>query len=196
MRKLFIIVTFILYTAMAIGQINQQLIDKVKSYPNTFKHYDKLAKKILHDFNNDKDRAAAIFTWIALNIKYDVNALYSQQRRNIQFTYRTQEEKLKKEQEIREKIAFKTLSKQKAVYQEYSELFRLLCFECNIECETVSDFSKTLPTDIGKALKANIMSGTLLSLMVNGTWLMPHEVQELLIANQKHLLPISIRLAF
>ncbi len=45
MRKLFIIVTFILYTAMAIGQINQQLIDKVKNYPNTFKHYDKLAKK-------------------------------------------------------------------------------------------------------------------------------------------------------
>ena len=153
MIKLIFTILLVACSTLAPAQIKQSVVDKVKTYPSSFRQYEKLAEKIKHNFKTDHDRAAAIFAWIALNIKYDVKAYYSNQQRSVSYTYSSQEEKEKKERELQEKIARQTLSKSKALCQGYSELYRILCLSCNIECEVISGYSKTLPRDIGKTPK-------------------------------------------
>ncbi len=45
---------------------------KVKSYSNSFSDIDKFAEKVSNDFSRDDENARAIFTWIALNVRYDI----------------------------------------------------------------------------------------------------------------------------
>ena len=51
-------------------------VDKiVAKYPKSFDSTEELAQKIDKDFKSDYDKARAIYSWIAFNIKYDYDAL-------------------------------------------------------------------------------------------------------------------------
>ena len=152
MKHLLILFSWLLLSPVISGQINQKTITKIEKYPRTFDHYESLADKIKTDFKSDESRAAAIFTWMAKNIAYDISAYSSRKSQSISFTYSSQAEKEQKERAIQERLASQTLTSRKAVCQGYAELYRLLCLACDIECVTVSGFSKTTPQDIGKKL--------------------------------------------
>lgn len=147
---------FILFTLLSttlFSQVDKHIVDSIKDYPTSFSSIEKLGEKIDTDFTSRKDKAAAIFTWIALNIKYDTRSFFSSSKpKEIRFSYRTEEERLRKEQQIRRKTAKKALSKKKAVCQGYSELYRQLCLLCDIECEVISGYSRTMARQIGKKL--------------------------------------------
>ncbi|WP_439185280.1 transglutaminase domain-containing protein [Carboxylicivirga taeanensis] len=129
------------------AQIKSAIVEKVNGYPPTFKHYEQLVQQITNDFKNDKDRAAAIYVWVAANIAYDTNGT---PQSSMRISYRSEEEKLQKLQQLRKELAVRTLKKKRAVCQGYAELYRLLCEACGIRCEVVEGYSKTRPEQIGQ----------------------------------------------
>lgn len=52
----------------------------IVKYPKHFNSTEDLAEKIQEDFSSDGDKARAIYTWIALNVKYDYASFLKPQR--------------------------------------------------------------------------------------------------------------------
>ena len=151
MKKFLLVILTSIFTSLSIAQINQQVMDQVKTYPSAFKLYEHLSERITNDFNNDRDRAAAIYVWMATHIKYDVKAFFSGRvQRSARITYRNEAERIQKELALRQELAMETLQKKKAVCQGYSELYQLLCKACGIECEVVVGYSRSNVNNIGK----------------------------------------------
>lgn len=147
---------------------NYAKVDKiVKKYSKRFSNADELSNKINKDFELPHEKARAIYTWITLNIKYDVDKLKSPFEQ-IAFSYDTQEEKLAKEREIFEGIANQTLKKRKAVCEGYSSLFKLLCEKSNLECIIISGSSKSSLNHIGEF--PNKSNHAWNAIRINGEW--------------------------
>lgn len=123
---------------------------KVKGYPKSFSSPDKLAEQIAKDFTRDDEKARAIFTWIAINIKYDF-AAYGVNERPVAYSFRTQEEKEAKQKAMKQELAQKTLKSKKGVCQGYSTLFLVVAENVGLQSEIISGTSKSHPAHIGKA---------------------------------------------
>ncbi|MGV3459444.1 MAG: transglutaminase domain-containing protein [Flavobacterium sp.] len=121
----------------------------VAAYSTSFKSVDDLAAKINKDFQSDEDKARAIFTWIATNVKYDMDAYYLRQG-PVAFSYRTPEEKEAKMKKMRDELALKTLKTKKGVCEGYSTLFERLAAKTGLEAAIIPGTSKSHPTHIGK----------------------------------------------
>lgn len=153
MSKLLFILLFAIFINISLkGQIDESIKQLVRSYPSSISSCEKLAERINTDFSSTKDRAGAIYVWITYNISYDVEAANSN-KKSKGFTYRTQEEKLQKEEKYNDKIISKAFRKRKAICDGYSRIFKKLCDLSNIECVIISGTSKTTKTDIGKLPK-------------------------------------------
>ncbi|WP_282160906.1 transglutaminase domain-containing protein [Ulvibacterium marinum] len=94
-----------------------------------FSPKNELARNITLGFETDLEKIRALYIWVTENISYDFELLES--------------EELKSEFYISEEnVIDKTLERKKAICSGYSLLFKKLCTDLNIECETVSGFSK------------------------------------------------------
>jgi transglutaminase/protease-like cytokinesis protein 3 len=122
----------------------------VKTYPGSFSSTDKLAERITKDFTRDDERARAVFTWIATNIKYDY-AAYGVNERPVAYSFRTQEEKELKQKAMKQELAQKTLKSRKGVCQGYSTLFAVVADKLGLEAVIIPGSSKSHPAHIGKA---------------------------------------------
>lgn len=127
--------------------------DLVKTYPKSFPNPKKLAERINTDFTSDTEKVRAAFTWIALNIKYDLKA-YEEGTSAIAYTYSGEADRLAKEQEFRLRYAEKTMRSKKGVCQDYSALFHIVCDEIGVKCIDILGTSKAHPASIGKLPKA------------------------------------------
>ena len=90
-------------------------VDKiVAKYPKSLNTTEKLAEKIEKDFNSEEDKARAIFSWIAFNIKYDYSAFLNPQR--VQgFSYSSEAEKQRKIKQLNDNLIQKAFKSKKAV---------------------------------------------------------------------------------
>ncbi len=149
MKTIIINALLILTCTISYCQNYKVIDDKVKSYPSSFNKVDPLSLLINQDFKTQEEKTRAIYTWIALNISYDVKT-YKSGTKPIKYTYRTEEERLQKVQEIEENLAKQTLKTRKAICHGYSTLFKILCQKSGIECQLISGASKTNLKDIGK----------------------------------------------
>lgn len=123
---------------------------KVSKYPKSFASTDKFAAQVVSDFTREDEKARAIFTWIATNVKYDY-AAYGVNERPVAYSYRTEEEKLEKQKKFKDDLATKTLKSKKAVCQGYSTLYQNVAQKSGLEAEIVTGTSKSHPAHIGKA---------------------------------------------
>lgn len=141
----------LLFVNVIYSQNYSKVDTSIKSYPKSFSSTEELAGRINHEFDKDEDKVRAIFTWIGLNIRYDLK-VYRSQRNNsgISFSYRTEEEKNLKLKQYRLDLADTTLKSGRGVCQGYSALFHTLCELTGIKCMDISGTSKSSPTDIGK----------------------------------------------
>jgi len=119
-----------------------------EAFPS-YSHPDKLATEINKQFQTEEEKARAIYTWIALHIKYDLSALYKKTK-SITFSYRTIEEKEKKEKMIFYRSVVQSMNKKKGVCEDYANLFKYLCDKTGIESEIIHGTAKTFPQEIGK----------------------------------------------
>lgn len=139
----------------------------VRTYSKTFATPEKIADLINKDFNRPEEKARAVYTWVALNITYDIKGMSSAQK-PISYSYGTEEEKSQIEQKIRLDLAKETLKKAKAVCQGYSTLYKVICDLVGLECEIISGTSKTKYTDIGVLPK--IMDHAWNAVKINNEW--------------------------
>lgn len=149
--KLFCLLLFIFLSLgfSANAQDYAKVDNIVKAYSKSFSSSDKLAEQINKDFTRDDEKARAVFTWIATNIKYDY-AAYGVNERPVAYTFRTQEEKIAKEKAMKQELAQKTLKSKKGVCQGYSTLYLVVAQKLGLECEIIPGTSKSHPSHIGK----------------------------------------------
>lgn len=125
-------------------------VDKiVAKYPKSFDTTEKLADRIEKDFDSDYDRARAIYSWIAFNIKYDYNA-YLNPPRVQGFSYSSEAEKQRKIKQLNDNLIQKAFKSKKAVCEGFTALYQHLASLMDIKCEIIRGDSKISVRDIGR----------------------------------------------
>ena len=149
--KLRLFPLFLLLFGIAANSQNYTSVDeKVKAYSG-FSKPELLAAQISKDFSSEEDKARAIFTWIASNIKYDMDEYFASSGvRQVAFSFRSEAEKLQKEKQFKEDLVQKTWRSKKAVCHGYSELYNHLSKLVGLESILIPGTSKSHPTHIGK----------------------------------------------
>lgn len=139
----------------------------VRSYPKSFSNTDKIAEQINKDFKRDDEKARAIFSWIAFNVKYDV-AAYGVNERPVAFSYKTEEEKATKQRQFVHDLAEKTLKTKKGVCQGYATLFAVVAEKVGLEAVVIPGTSKSHPAHIGKGPGASDHAWN--AVKIDGKW--------------------------
>ncbi|TDP01366.1 transglutaminase domain-containing protein [Flavobacterium sp. 245] len=125
-------------------------VDKiVAKYPKSFATTEKLAERIEKDFDSDYDKARAIYSWMAFNMKYDFNAFLNPPRSQ-GFSYSTEAEKQRKIKQINDNLIQKSFKSQKAVCEGFTALYQHLASLVGIKCEIIRGDSKISVRDIGR----------------------------------------------
>lgn len=110
--------------------LNAQELDKIDAivaqYPKSFNASEELAALISNDFDTDKDKARAIYSWITNNVKYDIEAHFSKKKKK-RIKYKDKVDKAQKERKARIQIENKALSKHLALSEGYATLYKRLC---------------------------------------------------------------------
>lgn len=172
MKKLSYIYKSVLFLLLCTGfQVAAQDYAKVdnivNNYPKSFSDTDKFAAQINKDFTRDDEKARAIFTWLATNVKYDL-AAYNVNARPVAYSFKTQAEKEAKQKKFKDDLALKTLKSKKGVCQGYATLFLVVAEKVGLESEIVTGTSKSHPSHIGKAPGASDHAWNVVR--VNGNW--------------------------
>ncbi|TPG43898.1 transglutaminase domain-containing protein [Flavobacterium pectinovorum] len=125
-------------------------IDKIiLKYPKHFSSTEILAERIEKDFSTEHDKARAIYSWIALNIKYDYKS-YLNPAKPIRFSYRNEAEKQKQIESLKDKTWQKAFDSQKAVCEGFTLLYQHLASLVGLKSEVIRGDSKRLLSDIGR----------------------------------------------
>lgn len=153
-ERYILIAAFLLTLFFSLPVLAQDFVkvDKiVAGYPKAFTKPEDLAEKISKDFTRKDEIARAAFTWIALNINYDVESYFSQSgETSIAYSFRSPEEKKQKERAFEDQLISTTLRSKKAVCQGYATLFHRVCELNNVESVLITGTSKVTSSDIGK----------------------------------------------
>jgi len=144
-----VLIIFVLIHSVSYAQNYHNVDEKIKTYPYSYSNLEKLSDAINQDFKTSEEKVRAIYTWIALHINYDVKT-YLKGTKPVKYTYSSEQDKLRKEKEIEDKLAKQTLKTRSAVCHGYATLFKTLCEMSGIECELITGMSKITRSDIGK----------------------------------------------
>lgn len=148
------VLLLLLVSSTAFSQDYTRIDNLVQAYPKSFSNPQKLSDKINADFTTEIDKVRAAYTWIAHNIKYDLNA-YKSGSNMIAYSYSGEADRLAKEQKYRLEYAEKTMRTKKGVCQDYSALFHVVCDQIGVKCIDIIGTSKSHPAQIGKLPKAS-----------------------------------------
>lgn len=152
--SLLLCLLFFLTSNLLFSQKYSAIDSQVQAWPKSFSSPQKLADQVNATFKTDEEKVRAIFTWIALNIKYDLKA-YQAGSNMIAYSYSSEADRVAKEQQYRLDYAEKTLRSKKGVCQDYSALFHTVCELSGIKCIAIIGTSKAHPSQIGKLPKAS-----------------------------------------
>jgi hypothetical protein len=160
----FLNVLFIQYTQ---AQKYSAVDNIVLKYPKSFNSTQELAERIDKDFNSDYDKARAIYSWMAFNIKYDFNAFLNPPGTQ-SFSYRNEAEKQRKIKELNDNMLQKAFKSQKAVCEGFTLLYQHLAALLGIKSEIVRGDSKTRLADIGR--KETTSNHAWNTVLIDGKW--------------------------
>lgn len=168
-KKIFLLFLFLSLFFVQYSQAQKyNAVDKiVLKYPKNFDTTEELAQKIETDFDSDYDRARAIYSWIAFNIKYDYNA-YLNPPRTQSFSYRNEAEKQRKIKELNDNMLEKAFTSQKAVCEGFTLLYQHLAALVGIKSEIIRGDSKVRLADIGR--KNTTSNHAWNTVLIDGKW--------------------------
>jgi hypothetical protein len=140
-------------TYLSLGQ-NFKTVDAYARSQFIEKDYTSLAVKLTSSFNDNRDKARAIFTWIATNINYDINqSIYKQQKETIGL------------------VADRAFNQRKGVCMHYAMLFDAMCKAVGLESYYITGYTRD---DLGNfqseahAWSAIVIEGK--TFMIEPTW--------------------------
>ncbi|WP_337964961.1 transglutaminase domain-containing protein [uncultured Flavobacterium sp.] len=140
----------------------------VLKYPS-FGSTEKLAERIKKDFTSEHDKARAIYSWIALNLDYDLKT-YLNPPEPKTFTSKNEAENAKQIQLAHTSTTQKTFRSKKGVCEGFSLLYQHLATLSGLKCQVVVGDSKRLLNDIGrKRLGSNHAWNTV---QIDGKWIL------------------------
>ncbi len=143
------LVPFLILAGSCFSQDFSNITSKTNTYTNITRVED-LAEKIGKDFSSDEDKVKAVFCWLTSNIRYDLEEYYNPSSKRTAFRYRTEEEKEKILQDMRDNLVAETLISKKAVCEGYAQAFTKICDLLDIESEVIKGNTRFGYLDIGK----------------------------------------------
>lgn len=160
---IFLLFPIVFLRAQTAGEVDSI----VRLYPKLFSSTEELAQKIRSDFSTDFGKARAIYSWLAFNIRYDVKAFLHPKPLKV-ITFKTEEERQRKQKIVIDKRINEALRKRKGVCQHYSELFDRIASEVGLETQINLGDAKTRNYDIGRR-RAKV-SHAWNSVKIDGIW--------------------------
>ncbi len=157
----------LLFSTWAYSQKYNSVDSIVLKYPKHFETPKQLADQIQKDFASEYDKSRAIFTWMALNISYDVKTFLNPKPIK-SITFKTQLEKDLKLQEIKNRTIKEVFKKQLAICSGYSLLFNHLATLVGLKSDVIVGMAKITSNDIGR--KKPIINHSWNSVMIDGIW--------------------------
>lgn len=157
----------LLATLFAFSQDYKAVDNLTGTYPGSFTKPEMLAALINKDFSTPQDKARAIYSWIAKNVKYDLEILKSNGS-GIAFSYKNEAERIAKEKKFKSDISLVAIRDNKAICHGYAALYETLCNLTGIECLTVTGSLKAYPGQIGTLPKINDHAWNVVK--INGSW--------------------------
>jgi len=168
MKNLVIIVILFCFF-FSYSQDYKKVDSLVKTYPTSFKNPKDLVEQIEKDLQNDYDKVRAAYSWIVNNINYDLN-----ESGKFDFTYTTKKDLLKKDSIYRDKLSKRVISKNDAVCEGYSTLFKIICDNLGFRTKIVTGAAKASIEDIGNKFISdhawNIVKIDGKSFLIDTTW--------------------------
>lgn len=144
--KKFIVISllFLFCTVNTNAQQNDNVIDSiVLSFNQPYTDAADLARQLTKPYQTTRDKARAIFAWVANNIRYDYQK-YKNPPPNPEFFIKTKQELAQKQAEWFEKEIRHTLISKKGVCEDYSRLFKKMCDSAGIECAFIIGNSRAM----------------------------------------------------
>ena len=130
------------YTSINSKHNNFDTVDaKVRSYGSNYNSPKDLAEQILKDFTSEKDRVRALYTWLCLNIRYDMASFNSGQT-EIGFSYTSKADYNRKMRAINTNIINKTLRAKKAICEGYAQTFKRVSEYLGIPFKLIGGYAK------------------------------------------------------
>ncbi|NDI98803.1 hypothetical protein GWA97_06915 [Flavobacterium sp. LaA7.5] len=148
MKSFFSSVLF-LFTILTYAQDYTDIDYKIYEYPNTFSTVQQLVDRVNKDFIREDEKARAFFSWIALNVKFDVTGISSQG-----FYYSDSEDWRQKNSQQIETMITTVLQNNIATSYGYAVLYDALCKKANIESEVIIGTLKSDISEIGQLPKS------------------------------------------
>ena len=172
MKKSKLLLFFILLSLPSFGQHDFTKVDQyARAYHAKTKDYKVLAQDLTTPFDNETDKARAIYVWITDNIKYDCKKYLKRKKGKLQkepIRYKTEAEK-KQKMLVREKeYMTTTLKKKKGVCEDYALLFQKMCTSIGIKSEYVRGHLGANPKNLGKI--PIIFNHAWNSILLDGQW--------------------------
>lgn len=167
-KIVFTVFLFVFFLHSSLAQKYNAIDSIVLKYPD-FGSTEKLAEKIQKDFTSERDKARAIYSWIALNIDYDLKTFLDPPAPK-SFSYKNQAEKDKKIQLLNAEATRKVFRSRKAVCEGYSLLYAHLAALTGLRCQVVVGDAKVTPQDIGR--RNYLINHAWNKVEVNGEWIL------------------------
>ncbi len=120
----------------------------VLKYPN-FGNTEKLAEQIRKDFTSEYDKARAVYSWVALNIDYDVKKFLDTSPPK-KFTSRDKADLERQKQNYRNFEIKKTFRNKKGVCEDFSFLYEQIGTLSGLKVKVVTGDAKVHLSDIGR----------------------------------------------
>jgi transglutaminase/protease-like cytokinesis protein 3 len=158
---------FIYFPIATFSQNFEKVDSMVSKYPR-FSKVEDLANQIDTDFSSDIHKSRAAFFWLTKNIRYNLKEFYNPRRRSSHFKYSSEEDRLKKIQNIKDNLVAETFKNKTGVCEEYAQSFKKICDLLNIQSEVIKGNIRSNATEIGKiATNTNHAWNTV---KIDGNW--------------------------
>lgn len=149
-----------------------QKLEKVNKIIYSYKSIlsaEELAKKIDSDFKTNLEKIRAIYTWLALNIKYDKETTTLLEAPKY-YIYSNEYDLAYRLKRVNNELVSKTITDKKAVCTGYALTFKKLCNLLKIENELIKGYVKTETYEINYIPKNK--NHVWNAVKIDGTWLL------------------------
>jgi len=158
----------LVFISSAYSQKYNAIDSIILKYPN-FGNTEILAKRINTDFASEYDRARAIYSWIAININYDVKKfLNPSASKRISFKDQSDYER-ELQKYVNDRIK-KTFRSKKGVCEDFSLLYEQIGTLSGLKVKVVRGNAKVHLSDIGK--KRLYTNHAWNAVEINGKWIL------------------------
>lgn len=172
-RKIAFVFVFFNFMSFAYSQKYNAIDSIVSKYPN-FGNTEKLAERIQKDFTTEYDKARAIYSWVALNIDYDVKKFRNPSNPKT-FNSKDKSEVDRQMKNYRDNEIKKAFRNKKGVCEDFSLLYEQIGTLLGLKVKVIIGDAKVDLIDIGrKRLYSNHAWNTVeidgKSIMIDATW--------------------------